>query len=92
MSEEYAKEVAEKLSNAKVKQEENLEKQKEFYRLLRQGGLFLKFVFEDLKQKGFDRNSRRRIMKELQKGKFSEEMIDIYIKRIDEILLSLEKK
>lgn len=65
-----------------------LKQQKEFFFRLRQGGTFLKFIFNDIerqKKQHLNRAQRRRFEKELRKGDFSKELIDVYTSQIEDI-------
>ncbi len=65
-----------------------LNQQKEFFYRLRQGGTFLKFIYNDIerqKKENLNRPQRRRFEKELKKGVFSKELVEIYTAKCAEI-------
>jgi len=74
-------------------QEEQMDKTKEYYTLLKQGSLFIKFIQDDLKKakSNMNRHQRRRFEKTLIKGEITPEMIDYYKDQIDNILKYLEQ-
>ena len=72
-----------------------LNKQKEFFYRLRQGGTFLKFVYNHIEQQKKDhqnRAQRRRFEKELRKGVFSKELVEIYVEKMAEIEAYIEEQ
>lgn len=65
-----------------------LKKQKEFFFRMRQGGYFLKFIYNDIerqKKEHLNRPQRRRFEKELRKGVFSKELVEVYTAQIEQI-------
>jgi len=69
-------------------QVEQLKKQKQFFYRLREGGTFLKFIFNDIerqKKEHLNRAQRRRFEKELRKGDFSKELVEVYTNQIEQI-------
>ncbi len=69
-------------------QKVKLEQQRQFFYRLREGGAFLKFIDNDLKRQErehLNRAQRRRFEKEIRKGRFSREIIEVYMARITEI-------
>ena len=78
-----------------VKQREELKRQQMYYRLIKAGSEFTKFIQEDLKRKGNDmnRHQRRRFEKELNgDGKFSPELINYYSQKIDWVLKNIHQR
>ena len=72
-----------------------LKAEMQYYKLLAEGGLFIKYIHSDLeamKQRNYNRDQRKRFEKQLkQDGKFSSEMVDYYINKVDIILEHLKK-
>lgn len=72
-----------------------LKAEMQYYKLLGEGGLFIQYIHSDLeamKQRNYNRDQRRRFEKQLkQDGKFSSEMVDYYINKVDVILEHLKK-
>lgn len=69
-------------------QKEKLENQQRLYKILQQGGLFLKFIHNDLEKQRKDhlnRSQRRRTERSISKGQFTPEMIELYYERLQEI-------
>jgi hypothetical protein len=76
-------------------QKEKLEQQRKFFYNLRKGANFLKFIYNDIERQKKDhlnRAQRRRFEKELRKGNFSKELIEIYSARIEEIEKYIEEQ
>lgn len=73
-----------------------LKNAKRYYKLLKAGALFIKFIqqdIENMKKKQINREQRRRFERELnKKGKFSPEMIDYYYAKTGMILLQIEQQ
>lgn len=66
-----------------------LKKAKQYYKVLKEGALFIKFIENDLKQmkkQQFNRSQRRRFEKNLESFKLDEEMIQHYYAKVDSIL------
>lgn len=73
----------------------DIERTKAYYDTLKKGALVLQFIHKDLKDKAnkMDRMQRRRMETELKRrGRFSEEMINHYVKHFTKILEYLEKQ
>lgn len=71
-----------------AEEKEKLRQQKEFFYRLRQGATFLKFIYNDIerqKKEHLNRAQRRRFEKELRKGNFSKELVEVYYTQIDKI-------
>lgn len=79
-----------------IEKRKQLNKQKQYYDLVARGGLFLKFIYNDLEQiknQQINRNVRRRFTKDLKnEGRFSKEMISYYANKVDSILLYIESQ
>lgn len=74
-------------------QKAKLNQQREFFYRLRQGATFLKFIYNDIerqKKEHLNRTQRRRFEKELRKGNFSKELIEVYTEKIAEIEAYIE--
>lgn len=88
--EALAKHEAEKAEKAKKEHEA---KQKA-YSMLQQGAYFMKFIYDDIerqKREQLNRPQRRRFEKELRKGMFSRELIEVYASKVDQGLDWIEK-
>ena len=71
-----------------AEQRGKLERQNRLYTHIQQGGLFLRFIHNDLerqKREHFNRAGRRRLERELSKGVFSRELIETYYPKLEEI-------
>lgn len=71
------------------KQKIQLEKKKKAYQMLQTGAYFMKFIFDDIERQKKDhmnRPQRRRFTKELRKGIFSKELVDVYASKIDQAM------
>lgn len=69
-------------------QRQKMENQQKLYKILQQGGLFLKFIHNDMermKKDKLNRAQRRRFERGLSKGEFSRELIETYYERLQEI-------
>jgi hypothetical protein len=78
-----------------AKQQEELKKAQSYYRLVKAGATFIKFVQEDLKknQDQTNRHIRRRMEKDLnEKGILSEELVQYYQQKIDYILYNIHQR
>lgn len=74
---------------AQEKRRQEVEEQKRFFQLLRQGAMFLKYVNKDLarqRTEKLNRASRRRIEKAIQKGVFTQDVIDAYSGKLNDII------
>lgn len=72
-----------------------LKKQREFFFRMRQGGYFLKFIYNDIerqKKEHLNRPQRRRFEKELRKGVFSKELVEVYTAQIEQIEAFIESQ
>jgi len=79
----------------KIKQAEELRKGKRYYELVKAGGMFARFIQEDLKRQenGMNRHQRRRFESELnEKGVFSPELVQYYQAKTDWILSEIDKR
>jgi len=79
----------------KKAQKTQLDKMEKYYLLLREGSMFLNYVSKEIEkeQSNLNRHQRRRWQKELTKnGKFSKEIIEYYVKKVDAILISIERQ
>ena len=88
--EEYLKKKQEAL-----KKEQELKKAQSYYRLVKAGATFIKFVQEDLKknQDQVNRHMRRRMEKELnEKGVLSPELVQYYQQKIDWVLMNISQR
>ena len=74
----------------KRQQKKHLKKMREYYKVLRQGAIFLNYIQKDIEKASkeqLNRHQRRRWLKQLnEKGKFSPEMIEHYANRVDLVL------
>ena len=74
----------------KTEARKNLKKYKKYYKLIREGLLFVEFVQNDVKDKKgneLNRAQRRRFERELNKeGKLTEEIVQHYKMKIDSVL------
>jgi len=69
------------------------ERQAKYIELLKAGGLFIQYVWKDLEDAArHDRPERRRFTKYFEKeGKFNSDMAAYYFKRLEEILVYIDK-
>lgn len=78
----------------KAEQKKNLKKYKEYYKVVRTGLLFIKFVQDDLAERKdlkMNRSQRRRFEKSLIKnGELTEEIVQYYKAKIDNVLNYIE--
>lgn len=65
-----------------------------YYKLLREGGLFVKYINDDLNktQNDMNRHARRRMQKSLQHGEITEEIIHYYMQKIDNVLKVIHER
>lgn len=78
-----------------LKKEQELKKAQAYYRLIKAGSEFIKFVQQDLeKAKGdMNRHLRRRMVHDLnEKGVLSPEIVEYYAQKIDYILSEVHKR
>lgn len=76
------------------KQKKELEKKQKAYEMLQQGAYFMKFIYDDIerqKKEHLNRPQRRRFEKELRKGIFSRELVEVYAGKIDVSLQWIEQ-
>lgn len=76
------------------KEKKDLIKKQKTYIMLQQGAYFMKFIYNDIermKKDFMNRTQRRRFTKELRKGIFSPELIDVYLGKIDQAVDWIEK-
>lgn len=76
----------------KWKEREQRKRLNKYYRLVRLGAEFIKFVYNDLdqqKKQQVNRAQRRRLTKELRKRYISPELVNLYAQKIDLILTQL---
>ena len=83
------------IKNMKKKaiEKKNLKKYKQYYKVVKEGLLFIKFVQDDVKDKTnkLNRAQRRRFDKNLNKeGKLTEEIVQHYKTQIDNVLKYIE--
>ena len=72
-----------------------LDKKKKVYEMFQQGAFFMKFIYDDLekqKKENLNRPQRRKFEKDLKKGIFSKELIQVYAAKIDVALDWIEKR
>jgi len=77
-----------------AKQKEELEKKQKAYQMLQQGAYFMKFIYDDIerqKRENLNRSQRRRFSKDLRKGTFSKELIEVYAGKIDQAIDWIEQ-
>lgn len=90
ITEETKDAVAPTLSKeAEQKKREDLEYHRKYFQLIQQGGMFIKFIAKDLerqRKEKINRASRRRIEKALQKGIFTQDVIDAYYHKLNHII------
>ena len=71
-------------------QREKLKKMQRYYTLLKEGSVFMRFIYndiEEMKKNQFNRAGRRRFQKQLAKdGIFNAEMIQHYSQKVDNVL------
>jgi hypothetical protein len=78
-----------------IQKEQELKKAQAYYRLIKAGATFIKFVQEDLKknQSEVNRHMRRRMQSELNdKGILSEELVAYYGQKIDWVLMNISQR
>jgi hypothetical protein len=78
------------------KDKEQLEQAQKYYKILREGALFIRFIQDDLKKmkdEKFNRHERRRFEKMLSvQGEINEEMGRHYYNKIEQILDYIDKQ
>lgn len=82
-----------KRKETKNKKEELINAQA-YYKILQSGGVFVKFVQDDLNNSSvsIDRYQRRRMKKTIIKGEFTPELIGHYQKQISRVLENVNKE
>jgi len=78
-----------------LKQKDDLRKAQAYYKLVKAGNVFIKFIQEDLKRQENDmnRHQRRRFESELNgKGVLSAELVDYYQNKIEWILMNINQR
>jgi len=78
-----------------LKQKEQLRKAQSYYRLVKAGQVFIKFVQEDMKknQDQVNRHMRRRMQHDLNdKGVLTEEIVQYYGQKIEWILMNINQR
>jgi hypothetical protein len=81
--------------NQKAAMMKQLKQNKEYYELVRNGGLFLRFIHQDFKKraKTMNRAERRRWDVSLKKkGLVNDEIIQHYLNRSEEVLMYVNKE
>lgn len=81
--------------NQKASMMKQLKQNKEYYELLRSGGLFLRFIHQDFKKLAnkMNRAERRRWETSLKKkGLVNDEIITHYLTRAEEVLMYVNKE
>lgn len=80
-----------KLRQAKEQKAKLLQAQK-YYKILREGALFIKYINDDLTntKNATNRHTRRRMEKSLRKGEITSEIVNHYQQKIDLILKEIE--
>jgi len=76
-------------------QKAQMKKAQVYYKLIQSGGMFLKYVDEDLKKQesGMNRAGKRRFRREIaHEGKFSREIVERYQDKVDNVLEYIELK
>lgn len=76
-------------------QKTKMKEQQQFFFRMRQAGAFLKFIYNDIerqKSENLNRAQRRRFEKELKKGRFSRELVDVYLGHVTEIEAYIEEQ
>lgn len=69
-------------------EKDKLLKQQEYFKTLQRGAYFISFVHQDIekmKKEQIDRSQRRRLAKDLRKGIFSKELVEVYMEKIEQI-------
>lgn len=66
------------------------EKEVRFFRDMQKGAYFIKFIIDDLFRHGYNRTKRRRLLNQIINKKFTTELIETYIHRVDEIVAYME--
>ena len=86
------------LANRKAKKAKKLElkKYEEFYKLVKEGQMFIEFILKDIalsKQNKMNRHQRRRFEKEVCKnGKITPEIVQYYKVKIQQVLTYIESQ
>jgi len=81
------------IESPKTKEENFWEKHANYYKLLEFGALFLQFIRKNLKEnKQMDRATKRRIGRALEKGRFTDEMIDYYKDYVKDAINYIDKE
>lgn len=77
-----------------IEQREQLRKAQAYYRLIKAGAAFIKFVQEDMKRQenSMNRHERRRMEAELSKGVISPELVNYYQQKIDYVLGNIHQR
>lgn len=75
---------------AEVAEKKNVElaKKQKAFEMLQQGGYFMKYIYDDIqrqKQEQMNRPQRKRFERELRKGIFSKELVEVYVTKIDSV-------
>lgn len=94
LTEEQKKALEKHEAEKAEKQKEQLAKKQKAYEMLQQGAYFIKFIYDDIerqKKEQLNRPQRRRFEKELRKGIFSKELVEVYLGKIDVALDWIEK-
>lgn len=78
--------VPQKPKELTPKEREEREKQIKTFYELRRGAGFIKFILDDLNRVTSNRNQRRRLTREMFNKKFSQELVDRYTEKIDDVL------
>jgi len=81
---------------AKRKKREELKKYEEFYKIVREGQMFIEFVLKDIelsKKNKMNRHQRRRFEKDICKnGKLTPEIVQYYKIKIAQVFLYIEQQ
>jgi len=82
-----------RLKQTKEQKVKLLQAQK-YYKILREGALFIRYINDDLtnSKNTMNRHSRRRMEKSLQKGEITSEIINHYQKKVDLILKEIDQR
>lgn len=78
-----------------LKKEQELRKAEKYYKFIKAGVTFIKFVQEDMKKnkENINRAMRRRMEHDLnEKGILSPELVDYYAQKIDWVLMNIHQK
>lgn len=93
-SEEAKEALAKHEAEKEEKQKKELMAKQKAYSMLQQGAYMMKFIYDDIerqKKQQLNRPQRRRFEKELRKGIFSKELIEVYASKVDQALDWIEK-